>query len=133
MDTKVHRFHVLNPLPRSCTLVSLALCLTAPQAAFAQTAAERAAAAQVLFDDALKLTNAGRYAEACPKFKSAQDLDPGMATQFRLADCYEHIGKTASAWRCTSRSLTPPRPRRTPSAKRSLASARPPLSLAWPE
>lgn len=67
-------------------------------AAMAQTAAERAASAQVLFDDATKLVAAGRFTEACPKFKSAQDLDPGMATQFRLAECYEKLGKLASAW-----------------------------------
>src|SRR5262249_20611614 len=38
------------------------------------------------------------YAEACPKFRESERLDPRIATQFKLADCYEHIGRTASAW-----------------------------------
>ncbi|MDB4996135.1 MAG: putative rane protein, partial [Myxococcaceae bacterium] len=56
------------------------------------------AAAQQLFSDAKKLIAENKWADACPKLEESQRLDPGMGTQFNLANCYEHVGKTASAW-----------------------------------
>jgi hypothetical protein len=56
------------------------------------------AAATALFNDAKRLVKTGQYVEACPKFEESQRLDPGIGTQFNLADCYEHAGRTATAW-----------------------------------
>ncbi len=78
--------------------VSLALVVTACSSpAFAQQSAEKAASAQALYDEGLRLMGVGEFAAACPKFAASQKLDPAMGTKFRLADCYEKIGKTASA------------------------------------
>lgn len=53
--------------------------------------------AQGLFDEGLKLMDAGRYAEACPKFADSNKLDPAGGTQMNLALCHEREGKTATA------------------------------------
>jgi hypothetical protein len=54
--------------------------------------------AQALFDDGRQLMEAKRYEQACAKFEESNRLDPAMGTQFHLADCYELIGRRASAW-----------------------------------
>jgi serine/threonine-protein kinase len=64
----------------------------------AQNAERDPAAAQALFDEGRALMRAQRYAQACLKLAESQNLDPGIGTQFHLADCYEREGKLASAW-----------------------------------
>jgi hypothetical protein len=39
----------------------------------------------------------GKATEACPRFEESQRLDSGLGTQYHLADCYEAVGKLASA------------------------------------
>jgi hypothetical protein len=73
--------------------------VTAPAAAAEPSEGEKKAAAQALFDEGRQLTLAGKFADACPKFVESKRLDPAaMGTTFYLADCFEHIGKLASAW-----------------------------------
>ncbi len=63
----------------------------------AQSTADKATA-QALFDQGKQLVASGKVADACPKFEESQRLDPGIGTQFHLANCYEQAGRTASAW-----------------------------------
>ena len=77
----------------ACALVACLLPRASPAADEVDEAAAR-----VLFAGGRKLAAAGDYAAACPKFQESFRLDPGIGTGFNLADCWEHIGRTASAW-----------------------------------
>ena len=68
--------------------------LLAPAAA----RADDLAMAQSLFDEAKRLMTEGRVAEACTKFEESQKIDTGLGTQFHLADCWQHLGRTAGAY-----------------------------------
>ncbi|HEY4120241.1 MAG TPA: hypothetical protein VGM56_20390 [Byssovorax sp.] len=82
-------------LAAAAAFSSALVCATPALAA--PTEGERAEA-RALFDEAKRLTAAADYASACPKFAESQRIDPGVGTQFNLADCQEHVGKIASAW-----------------------------------
>ena len=60
--------------------------------------AEDRAQAQALFDRATVLMNAGDHAAACPKLEASLQLFDGIGTRGKLAQCYEHEGRIASAW-----------------------------------
>jgi hypothetical protein len=52
-----------------------------------------------LFDEGRDFAKAGKYAEACAKFDQSYALDNGVGTELNLADCHEHLGHFAQAWR----------------------------------
>jgi hypothetical protein len=69
----------------------------APGAALAEPSAGDASPARTLFFEARKLMADGHWLEACPKLEESERLDPGKGTEFNLAECYEHVGRVASA------------------------------------
>jgi hypothetical protein len=71
--------------------------IAAEPAARAQENAQ-ALAARALFDEARRLMSAGQFISACPKLEESQRLRAGIGTQFNLAECYEKLGRHASAW-----------------------------------
>lgn len=85
-------------LRRTLRLLILSSALLSPSLVSAQTGASHKAAAESLFDDGLKLMKAGRFADACPKLEDSQRIDPGIGTLLYLGECYEKVGRTASAW-----------------------------------
>lgn len=55
-------------------------------------------AADALFQAAKQLMADKQFAEACPKFDASYKLDPTLGTLLNLADCYEKLGRIATAW-----------------------------------
>ncbi len=83
---------------RARALCAACAIAAAPAAARAQQpAAQRTAAAHALFEQGRSLMGAGRYAEACAKLEESHRVEPAPGTLLNLADCYDRIGRTASA------------------------------------
>jgi hypothetical protein len=65
----------------------------------AQTASDSGkVAAEALFEEGRNLVAAGKFAEGCSKFADSQRLDPSPATLLNLANCWEKLDRTATAW-----------------------------------
>jgi hypothetical protein len=80
---------------RPLALLAAALVVVAAPRARAEAPEKEADA---LFESGKRLRDAGQYADACPRFAQSKHLAPGVGISLHLADCYEHIGRTASAW-----------------------------------
>ena len=76
--------------------------LIAPMAAAAVLGLASPAAAldpEDVYRSAVKDMQDGKYADACPKFAEARRLKPDATPALiGLAQCYDKLGKTASAW-----------------------------------
>ena len=71
--------------------------LSSSSPALAEEPSAAPSPARVLFKEARELAAQGDYQAACPKFEQSLTLEAGLSTQFNLADCWEHIGRIASA------------------------------------
>src|SRR5262245_60261131 len=84
----------IAPMKRLGRSVALVLALSsAPAAADAQRDADR------LFEEGKQLFDKGSFAAACSRFEASLALQPGIGARLWLADCYESLGRTASAQR----------------------------------
>lgn len=81
-------------------LASLACCCALLQTtnAAAQASASDKAAAEALFDQGVRSMKQNNFAEACSKLEESDRIDPAVGTLLYLGECYERVGKTASAW-----------------------------------
>jgi hypothetical protein len=79
-------------------LLLLGAASVGPAGAHAETNAADKAAAEALFDRGLQLLRDGKVAEACQALEESEAVEPGIGTMLYLADCYERLGRTASAW-----------------------------------
>jgi hypothetical protein len=79
-------------------LTFLAALTLAPASALAQVRTEDRVAAESLFAEGRQLLQAGDDARACTKLEASRRLEPALGTSLNLADCYERLGRTASAW-----------------------------------
>ena len=74
----------------------LAICALASSTA--ADSSEDKAGAEALFNEGRTLLQAGKAMEACPKFEASLRLDRAVGTELNLGDCYERLGRYASAW-----------------------------------
>lgn len=63
----------------------------------AQSAKDQAGA-QALFDEGVRLMSEGKSSEACPKLEASLAKFDGIGIRGKLAECYEKVSRTASAW-----------------------------------
>lgn len=81
--------------------VMLAICLVMAGAGHAHGEPPRSedlAAADALFVEGKRLSEEQQFAEACARFQASIALSLRLGVALNLADCYEHLGRTASAW-----------------------------------
>jgi len=83
---------------RAAVLLAACAWLSIAGVAMAQEPTSNKIAAEALFDRGLTLMQQGKYAEACPQLEQSQALDRGIGTMLYLAECYERLGRVASAW-----------------------------------
>ncbi|MEZ4447594.1 MAG: hypothetical protein R3B72_51435 [Polyangiaceae bacterium] len=81
---------------RAATIALLVSALARPAAA--DPTPEDVAAADAAFAEGKRLAKDGDYEKACAAFEKSQTLAPGSGTLLNLGNCYERLGRLATAW-----------------------------------
>jgi hypothetical protein len=93
-------------LVRSAVALAVGLAVASATAvAGAEGARRDPAAADALFQAAVKALDTGDWATACPKFSASYDLDPSPSALLNVAKCQTHAGRLATAWSSCQRAL----------------------------
>jgi hypothetical protein len=82
---------------RGLACVAVLLAIASPAAAQIQ-GAPAVRSPESLFEEAKQLRDGGQVALACTRFAQSQALAAGIGVTLHLADCFERLGRTASAW-----------------------------------
>jgi hypothetical protein len=82
-------------LARAALVISLVVF---PAAVAQAQSKEDVARADSLFNAGKALMDSGQYTDSCAKFAESKRLAPGLGVTLYLADCYERVGRNASAW-----------------------------------
>jgi hypothetical protein len=88
----------MNRRPLTESIACSIFILTLAVCSHAEPTPTQKATAETLFQRGIELADSGRVADACTQFDASLQIDPALGTLFRLADCYDRIGRTASAW-----------------------------------
>ena len=86
----------MRALPRTA-IAGARIAVLGGLLAMAHPASAAPSEAQVRFEEGRALVKGGHPAEAIPKFIASIATEPTVAALLNLADCYERIGKLASA------------------------------------
>lgn len=78
-------------------LVSLLLCASVGFAQ-PQQSVHKQAEASARFEEAMKLMHQRKFERACTLLEESLALAADMTTAFRLAECYDELGKAGAAW-----------------------------------
>jgi hypothetical protein len=95
MMSNRHGAVALRPICAAVLVVFFAAFFFNPRVARAQTSNE--ATARALFAEGQKLAQSGQTDAACAKFDAASKLFDSAGVLVNLGDCYEKLGRTASA------------------------------------
>lgn len=74
------------------------LCASTLACTLASSARADDAGGLIVYNEALKLMEAQRYGEACPRFEASFRLAPTVRTKMAIALCHERAGHIATAW-----------------------------------
>lgn len=89
----LHAMVCIGPVVLAAVLISASAAVGR-----AQAPASSKVAAEALFDRGVALMKQGKFAEGCAQLEQSQAIERGIGTMLYLAECYERLGRVASAW-----------------------------------